>query len=84
MITFSLPSFKAIRASWFGESAPAVDLAKQWIRAHAKNSRDTVDARPAAVIYYSAFKQKGNMNTNLLLNGLLLLALTRRGAVLLV
>ena len=58
MITFSLPSFKAIRASWFGESAPAVDLAKQWIRAHAKNSRDTVDARPAAVIYYSAFKQK--------------------------
>ena len=51
----------------------------------AENSADnTVDARPAAVIYYPAFKQKGNMNTNLLLNGLLLLALTRRGAVLLV
>ena len=51
----------------------------------AENSADnTVDARPAAVIYYPTFKQKGNMNTNLLLNGLLLLALTRRGAVLLV
>ena len=51
----------------------------------AENSADnTLDARPTAVIYYPAFKQKGNMNTNLLLNGLLLLALTRRGAVLLV
>jgi hypothetical protein len=29
MITFSLPSFKAIRASWFGESVPAANLAKQ-------------------------------------------------------
>ena len=34
--------------------------------------------------YATTSEETGNMNTNLLLDGLLLLALTRRGAVLLV
>ena len=40
----------------------------------------------AAEMWYNIQRQrqKSNMNTNLLLNGLLLLALTRRGARLLV
>ena len=46
--------------------------------------RGSFDMRGADVIQYAPLEETSNMNTNLLLDGLLLLALTRHGAVLLV
>ena len=42
---------------------------------------DPFDMREVDLIQYAPLEETGSMNTNLLLDGLLLLALTRRGAV---